>query len=353
MRDTEKHGSGQTVVYAPGVRREVAAFVDAVDAKRVLVLSTAQQSDLGMECVEALGTRAVGLFAKTVMHTPVEVTQEALAHLHSVAADCVVSVGGGSTIGLGKALALRHPLHHIAVPTTYAGSECTPILGQTENGQKTTLSDPKLRPVSVLYDPELVATLPREMTVTSALNAMAHAVEALYARDRTALSDAMAMEGLTAFHTALPHVVHTPDDLQAREDTQRGTWACGTVLGQVGMALHHKLCHTLGGSFGLPHAQTHAIILPHATAFNAKAAATALAPVARLFGGSDPGQALWDFAARLDVPLALRDLGLQKSDLERVVTLATQNPYWNPRPVTADGVRALLERAWAGAPPNA
>jgi len=353
MRDTEQHGSDQTVVYAPGVRREVGTYVDALGAERVLVLSTPQQSDLGLECVEALGARAVGLFAKAAMHTPVEVTQEALAHLHSVTADCVVSVGGGSTIGLGKALALRHPLHHIAVPTTYAGSECTPILGQTEGGQKTTFSDPKLRPDTVLYDPELVATLPGPMTVTSALNAMAHAVEALYARDRTAQSDVMAMEGLTAFQSALPQVVRTPNDLQARVQTQRGTWACGTVLGQVGMALHHKLCHTLGGSFGLPHAQTHAIILPHATAFNATAAATALAPVARLFGGTEPGPALWDFAARLGAPRALRDLGLQQSDLEHTVTLATQNPYWNPRPVTADGVWALLDRAWRGAPPAA
>ena len=239
------------------------------------------------------------------------------------------------------------------MPTTYAGSECTPILGQTENGVKTTLKDPKVLPGVVLYDPELVATLPVSMTVTSALNAMAHAVEALYAQDRTDETSALALAGIEAFQTSLSKVVTAPNDLQAREDTQRGAWACGAVLGRVGMALHHKLCHTLGGSFDLPHAETHAIVLPHAMAYNAVAVPEALAPVAALFDAEDPALAVWNFGRSLGAPLALKDIGLSEADLDKASDLATQNPYWNPRDVTRDGVRALLQRAWSGDRPNA
>ncbi|MBC7738104.1 MAG: iron-containing alcohol dehydrogenase, partial [Candidatus Saccharibacteria bacterium] len=236
-------------------------------------------------------------------------------------------------------------------PTTYAGSEATPILGQTEDGIKTTLNDPRVLPEVILYDPELVVSLPLALTVTSALNAMAHAAEALYAPDRTAASTALATQGLRAFVDGLPRVLAAPTDLDAREATLRGAWACGTVLGQVGMALHHKLCHTLGGSFDLPHAETHAVILPHAIAYNARAAATPLRPICDLLGGTNPGTALYHFAARLNAPRALRDLGLREADLDRAADLATTKPYPNPQPVTRAEIRALLQAAWAGDPP--
>jgi maleylacetate reductase len=287
------------------------------------------------------------------MHTPVEITAEALAHVADVRADCVVSVGGGSTTGLGKAIALRTDLPQVVIPTTYAGSEATPILGQTENGLKTTVTDDRVQPEIIIYDPTLVAGLPVPMTVTSALNAMAHAVEALYARDRNPLSSMLALEGIRAFARALPQVVADPGNLTARGETLYGAWLCGTVLGQVGMALHHKLCHALGGSFNLPHAETHAVILPHAVAYTEPAVAALLAPVAAALGGTGAGAALHAFAARMGAPMALRDLGLKEDDLDRATEIATKNPYWNPRPVDPLPLRALLARAWAGEPPEA
>ncbi|MEM7043233.1 MAG: maleylacetate reductase [Pseudomonadota bacterium] len=352
MLDLSRFADDQTVAFGAGLRKELLPHVRALGAERVLVLTTPQQSDLGLELGGQLGVLAAGIFSKATMHTPVEVTEEALAHSRSVDADCVLAAGGGSTIGLGKALALRTKISQIALPTTYAGSECTPILGQTENGVKTTLKDPKVRPDVVLYDPELVATLPAAMTVTSALNAIAHAIEALYAQDRTPASDELALLGIEAFKSALPTVTKNPGDLKAREETQRGAWACGTVLGRVGMALHHKLCHTLGGSFDLPHAETHAIVLPHAAAYNAAAVPDLLAPAAKLFGESDPGLGLWQFAKSLGAPLALADLGLKEADLDRAAELATKNPYSNPRDVTFDGIRGLLQRAWSGEAPK-
>jgi maleylacetate reductase len=341
------------VRFGPGVRHQLADEIGQLGCRRALILSTPPQADSAMEMAADLKGMAAGVFTRAAMHTPVAVTEEAMEHARSVDADCVVALGGGSTTGLGKAIAYRTDLPQIVIPTTYAGSEATWILGQTENGEKTTLTDPKVQPEVILYDAELVATLPVAMTVTSALNAMAHAVEALYAKDRTDASTALALEGLAAFQRSLPGVIADPRDLSAREATQEGAWACGTVLGQVGMALHHKLCHTLGGSLNLPHAETHAIILPHAMAYNLSAAGAELAPVAAMFGQKDAAVALWDFARSLGAPMALKDLGVTEADLDRMADLAATNPYWNPREITKDGIRALLGRAWEGAAPHA
>jgi alcohol dehydrogenase class IV len=344
--------NGQKVRFGAGLRNDICAELAELGSNKALILSTPQQVDMAMELATTIGDRAAGVFTRATMHTPVGVTEEAVEHALSVHADCIVSIGGGSTIGLGKAIALRTGLPQIAIPTTYAGSEATPILGQTEDGIKTTLTDPKVLPRVILYDPELVASLPPAMTVTSALNAMAHAAEALYAKDRTDQTTELAIDGLKGFAEGLPNVVENPDDLKAREETQRGAWACGTVLGLVGMALHHKLCHTLGGSFNLPHAETHAVVLPHAIAYNAAGVPELLAPVSEILGGSEPGQALWDFSKSMGAPMALRDFGLSEADLNRATEIALKNPYWNPQPVTADGLRTLLRNAWAGNAPS-
>ncbi|MDM7932437.1 maleylacetate reductase [Tabrizicola sp.] len=339
------------VRFGAGVRHAVDEEMDRLGLSRALILTTPQQADTGAKFAERLGARAVGVFSGAAMHTPVPVSEDATAMAIRLGADCVVAVGGGSTTGLGKAIALRTDLPQIVVPTTYAGSEATGILGQTEAGRKTTITTPKVQPEVILYDAELVRSLPVGMTVTSALNAMAHAAEGLYAQNRSPISSLMALEGLRAFHAALPRVLDNPDDLKARGETLYGAWLCGTVLGQVGMALHHKLCHTLGGSFDLPHAETHAVILPHAIAYNQQAAAGELAPVATIFGGPAPGKALHDFATRMKAPLALRDLGLREADLDRAADIASENPYWNPAPVNRAGLRRLLQAAWAGDAP--
>ncbi|MDR7124776.1 maleylacetate reductase [Pseudotabrizicola sp. 4114] len=340
------------VRFGAGIRSSVGEEMEALGVSRALILTTPQQSDMADEFEGYCGSRAVGRFTGATMHTPVEVSEQATELARNLGADVVISVGGGSTTGLGKAIALRTDLPQIVVPTTYAGSEATGILGQTENGVKTTLTSAKVQPEVILYDAELVTSLPVAMTVASALNAMAHAAEGLYARDRSPISSLMAVEGLRAFRDALPKVIAVPGDVGPRGETLYGAWLCGTVLGQVGMALHHKLCHTLGGSFDLPHAETHAIILPHAIAFNDHAVPDLLAPLGDLFGMA-PGPGLWQFAKAAGAPMALRDLGLAEADLDRAADLATANPYWNPRPVTRDGVRRLLQAAWAGECPDA
>jgi maleylacetate reductase len=339
------------IIFGPGSLGQLADAITGQGCKRALILSTPHQSAEAEGIAAVLGPLSAGLFTDATMHTPVDVTERAMATYRAAGADCVVSLGGGSTIGLGKAIAYRNDAPQIVVATTYAGSEVTPILGQTENGEKTTVRAASILPEVVIYDPELTVGLPVAMSVSSGLNAMAHAVEGLYARDRNPISSMMAMEGLRALKQALPRILNEQQDLGARGDALYGAWLCGTVLGTVGMALHHKLCHTLGGSFDLPHSETHAIVLPHSAAYNAHAAAEELKSAADLFGGS-LGAGLYDFAASINAPTALRDLGMKEADLDRAADLATRNPYWNPRPIERQAIRALLQNAWEGARPQ-
>jgi maleylacetate reductase len=339
------------VVFGHGTLAKVPDEVARLGRSRALVLSTPQQQAQAQALAATLGRSAAGVFAGAAMHTPLDVTETAVAAFAAAGADCVVSLGGGSTTGLGKAIALRTGADQVAVPTTYAGSEMTDILGETAGGEKTTRRDPAIRPEVVVYDVDLTLTLPLALTVTSALNAIAHAMEGFYAPDRNPVTEALSRDALRAFRSALPALAADPGDRAARADALFAAWGCSTTLGQVSMALHHKLAHVLGGSFGLPHAETHAVLLPHTTAYNEDAVDGALSPIAETFGGGRAGAGLWHFAQALQAPLSLRSLGLTEPDLDRAAGIATRNPYANPRPVTRDGIRALLQAAYDGQSP--
>jgi maleylacetate reductase len=205
----------------------------------------------------------------------------------------------------------------------------------------------------VLYDPRLSATLPLGMSIVSGMNAIAHAAEGLYARDGNPVMSLMAEEGIRALAGGLVGIADNEADMEARSKCLYGAWLCGTVLGHVGMALHHKLCHTLGGSFVLPHAETHTVVLPHALAYNAPAAPEAMARIAAAIGEPEAPLGLHKLALRLGAPTALRDIGMKEEDLDRACEIALSNPYWNPRPIERQPIRALLQRAWEGAPPEA
>jgi maleylacetate reductase len=344
------------VRFGPGSVRELPDEVAALGLSRVLVLCSPEQEETGRLVASALGDRAAGVLAEARMHVPVEVAARARDVARELGADGCVAVGGGSAVGLGKAIALEHGLPVIAVPTTYAGSEMTPVWGLTEGGTKRTGRDPKVLPRSVIYDPELTTTLPAQLSATSGMNAIAHAVEGLYAPDATPIVSLMAEEGARALAAALPGVVADGSDLEARSEAQYGAWLCGAVLGATTMSLHHKLCHTLGGTLDLPHAQTHTVVLPHALAYNAPAAPVAVAALSRALGGAaDPARELWELAGRLGAPRSLAELGMVSEDIGRIADLAVAgwvgSGYRNPRPVTRDGVEALLRAAWAGEPP--
>ncbi|WP_137892975.1 maleylacetate reductase [Ramlibacter sp. 2FC] len=338
------------IVFGTGALGKLPEEVRRLSATRALLLCTPEQQRLAKQVTDLLGPLAVGIFAGAVMHVPAECVERALGEARRHRADVCIAVGGGSTIGLAKAMALVADIRIIAVPTTYAGSEVTPIYGITTDGLKKTGRDVRVLPRTVIYDPDLTLTLPAAISVASGMNAMAHAAEGLYARDRNPVCSLMAEEGLRALARSLPVLATNGADREARASALYGAWLCGSVLGSVGMALHHKLCHTLGGTFNLPHAELHTVMLPHAIGYNEVVASDAAARIASAIGSSRAGAGLQDLARRCGAPLALKDIGMKAEDLPRAADLACQDPYWNPRAFQRSDVLELLQRAFDGVP---
>lgn len=359
------------VVFGVGALDRLEVELDALGSCRALLLCTPEQRPAVDGIADRLRARSAGIFDRAVMHVPIEVAREARALADRLGADCAIAFGGGSTIGLGKAMALDSGLPIVAVPTTYAGSEMTPIYGLTEGGEKRTGTDARVLPRTVIYDPTLTLTLPPALSITSGINAIAHAAEGLYAAHASPVTKLMAQEGIRALAAGLPHIHADPADLDARSDALYGAWLCGAVLAHGGMALHHKLCHTLGGRFNLPHAQTHTVMLPQVLAFNSPSAREAMERMALALGAADGAKGLkgeegvegekgadavpariWDLAHRQGAPTSLRALGLNETDLDAAADAAVETPYWNPRPVDRAAIRAVLQAAYDGARPG-
>ncbi|HBO4788444.1 TPA: maleylacetate reductase [Pseudomonas aeruginosa] len=347
-------GTPSRVVFGSGALERLAEEIQRLGAKRALILTTPEQRAMGDEVARLLADPCAGVYPKAVMHVPLEVAQAAREQAQRLGADCCVAVGGGSTIGLGKAIALTSGLPIVAVPTTYAGSEMTPIWGLTENRLKKTGRDSRVLPRTVIYDPRLTHTLPVDISACSGMNAMAHAVEALYAQDANPVISLMAEESIRALAESLPAVVADPQDESAREAALYGAWLAGTCLGSVGMAIHHKLCHTLGGTFNLPHAQAHAIMLPHSVHYNREAAEAPLKRAARALGGTEAaevGPLLYALNRKLGIPLDLASIGFPPEGPAETARIACDSPYYNPRPFERGPIQALLEHARAGLAP--
>jgi maleylacetate reductase len=340
------------VVFGAGSLRHLPREIDLLGARRALVLCTPGQRAGAERIAAMIGDRCAGIFDGAVMHVPIETARQARETAARLNADCAIAFGGGSTTGLGKAIALESPLPILAIPTTYAGSEMTPIYGITEAGLKRTGRDMRVLPKAVIYDPELTLGLPPALSVVSGINAIAHAAEGLYALDANPIMSLFAEEGIRALAQGLPKVAADPRDPDGRTQCLYGAWLCGTVLGNVGMALHHKLCHTLGGSCNLPHAETHTVVLPHALAYNAAAAPQAMRRIAAALNASDAAQGIFDLARSLGAPTALKDIGMPQNELDRCAGIAAQNAYANPRPIEKAAIRALLDNAWHGERPR-
>jgi alcohol dehydrogenase class IV len=360
------------VVFGPGALDRVGVELERLGVERALVLCTARQRALAEDVARRIGGRAAGIFDGAVMHVPVETAAAAHALAVQLGADGCVAVGGGTAIGLGKAIALTvaapgvFPI--LAIPTTFSGSEMTPIHGTTSRGQKKTGRDPRVLPRTVIYDPQLLMALPARVVGPSGMNAVAHCVEALWAADANPITSLVAEEGIRALVASLPRVVQAPDDPEARAEALYGAWLAGTALGAVTMGLHHRLCHVLGGRFNLSHAESHAALLPQVVAFNRAAAPEAMARIGRALGlgrGRDPAQALFELGRGLGISMALADLARDAVDLgaeqirlteggldEATRLVLERAPPVNPRPIEHPALRQLLEDAWNGRPPS-
>ncbi len=331
------------VIFGRGTLSQAKDEAARLGIRRPLVITTAHQADVGARVAAA--TDGV-VHPHAAMHTPVSVTEQAMEVMLAEGCDGTIAFGGGSSTGLGKAIAFRTDCPQLVIPTSYAGSEMTNILGEAAAGEKVTKRDARIQPETVIYDPDLLATLPAAFAAASGMNAIAHAVEGLYAVDGNPIVSLMAEEGIRALATALPR------GKLGHDEALYGAWLCAATLGSVSMALHHKICHVLGGAFNLPHAETHTVILPHATAYNAAGAPEAILRIARALGSASAATGLFDLAQMLGAPLSLKQIGMTEEGLDKVADIAAANPYANPVPVARDAIRTLLDDAFHGRRPN-
>jgi maleylacetate reductase len=336
------------VVFGVGTLKRLGEEAERIGVKRALVLCTPGQKELAAKAVAELGPCAAGVYPRAMMHVPKEIALDASEEVRRCRADCTVAIGGGSTIGLAKAVSLETGLPSIAVPTTYAGSEMTTIYGLTEHGLKVTGRDARVLPKVTIYDSFLTLSVPPKVVGPSGMNAIAHCVEALYAPDANPVTSLLAEEAIRSLTKYLPIVVREPQNLEARSGALYGAWLAGSALGAVAMGLHHKLCHTLGGAFNRPHAETHAVLLPDVVRYNTGYAKEVIARLSRALGEPDSASGLVKLAKAVGAPTSLKSIGLQENLLDRAADLAVKNPYYNPRPVERNGIRLLLENAYHG-----
>ncbi|MFJ9011397.1 maleylacetate reductase [Streptomyces canus] len=342
----------QRVVFAAGESpAAVAAEVEALGGSKVMLIASDREKELADPIAQEIPV--VLRHEEVVMHVPVEVAERARRAAVDAGADILVSVGGGSTTGLAKAVALTTGLPIVAVPTTYAGSEATNVWGLTEGETKTTGVDDKVLSASVVYDAGLLTTLPGEMTVASGLNAMAHCVDSMWGPRADPIDRALAQEGIRALATGLPAVAHDSTGVEGIERTLYGAYLAAVAFASAGSGMHHKICHVLGGMFNLPHAQTHAVVLPYVLAFNAPHAPEAQSRIAQAFGSRKAGAGLAALREVLDAPRALRDYGMPEDGIAKALgPIIKAIPDNNPAPVTDANLTALLQAAWAGDPIN-
>ena len=341
------HSHPCRVRFGRGTVADTADELVALGARRALLVGTPGRRAYLDALAARLGDRCVGTLGNARQHVPQADADAAVAHANALGADWVVAIGGGSATGLAKAIALRGTVSIACVPTTYSGSEMTPIWGITQDGAKTTGRDDRVRPRLVIYDPDLIGAMPAHLAAASALNALAHCVEALYAADADPITLVTAEEGVRALFRGLENC--DPEALLY------GAWLGGSVLGAASMGLHHKLCHVLGGGFGLPHAETHAILIPHVIAHNAPAAPAAMARLCRATGTATPtacAAALQAMGRAAGVPAGLAEIGFPVDGIPKAIAAALQVRYPNPRPLATVNLERLLGDATHGATPR-
>jgi maleylacetate reductase len=339
------------VLFGVGTFAKLREEVERLGLKRPLFISTPGRRGDVEQAARDLGGMEAAVYAEAVMHVPIATIAAALEAAKAHQADSIIAFGGGSAIDLSKAVALQLDLPSVAVPMTYGGSEVTPFYGYTEDGIKKGKRDRRMLPKTVLYDPALTVSLPGHVSGPSGINAIAHCVEGLYAKNANPIMSLLAAEGIRALAASLPVVIREPGNLDARSGALYGAWLAGVVLGSVGMAVHHNISHVLGGTFNLPHANVHTIVLPHAMAFNREAAPEAMRIAAEALGAADAAQGVYDLAVRIGAPVALKSIGMPEDGLDRAAKLVCEHPYDNPRPVEYAGVRELLENAYRGVRP--
>ncbi len=340
------------VVFGVGARRSLAAEALAIGAERVLLVASPYEDALAADVAGVLGDLVVGRFSDVAQHVPVAKAAAAVEMTRALGADTVVTIGGGSATGFGKAVSLEVDVRQIALPTTYAGSEMTTIYGLTDGDHKRTGTSERVKPDVVVYDPELTLTLPPHIAGPSGMNALAHCVEALYGPGANPIISVVALEGIKALQRSLPTVCSDPEDIEARSDALYGAYLAGVALATGGTALHHKTCHVLGGMFDLSHGDMNAVVLGHAVAYNAPAIPALIGLIADALGVDDAAGGLHRLAADIGAPTSLEAIGMPAAGLDEAARRVVVDAAANVRPPEYESIRRMLDDAFHGRRPR-
>lgn len=340
------------IIFGEGSLSKLNIELEKLGFNKALILTTPNQKNHGKRILDIIGGKAAGHFDQAAMHVPKKTVNDAIKMAMDVKADCTVAIGGGSTTGLGKALAVKENLPNIVVPTTYAGSEMTNIWAVTENTRKVTARDIKAVPILTIYDPELTLSLPPEFAASSGLNAMAQAVVNIATDKMNAMVSTYAIGAVKALAKSLPAIKTDPKNMAARAEALYGACLAGAALGTGTTSLHHKICHTLGGSFNMPHAETHAILLPHSVAFNAVATPIGTAKLAAALNSDDAALSLYYLVEQLGGPKTLKEIGFEEGDIDAAAKITLETPFDNPETVTIKKLQNLLRNAFVGNSPQ-
>jgi len=341
------------VVFAAGALQRVPDEIARLEAHHALLVAGGASTQDAFDTLRgALGDRCVGVVRTSTQHGPSGVADDAVRVARELNADSVVTLGGGSVIGLGKAIVQACDVPLVAIPTTYSGSEMTPIWGRTSDGRKQTWSDVRVLPRTVVYDPELCLGMPPRLAAASGMNALAHCLEALWSAGANPITSVLARNGGRRLIDGLPRVIENPGDLDAHAGNLVGACLAGAALAQAGTAIHHRTCHVLGGGWNLPHAETHAVVLPHSTALVAARRPQAMAEVRKLLDADDPSAAVFELLIGLRLPLSLEALGLPEDALDEAARRVVDACRNDPIAPDEAAVRRMLDDAFFGRAPE-
>ena len=340
------------IVFEVGGADRLAEEIDRLGLERVLFIASPRWGEWVEARLAKLGNRGAGHFDRVVPQAPGELADRLADEAREKGVDGVVALGGGGATGLAKCIALLvDGVRVVAMPTTYSGSEMTSMIGITRDGIKRVARDPRVQPKVVIYDPAMTVSLPAWYTATTGMNALAHCVEALYAERPNPVMGTLAEAGIRALAEGLPAAVRRPADLTARAQALYGAYLAGSVVAVTGVGIHHRVCHVLGGTYGVGHGEANSVILPQAVAYNADAAREAIDQVAGAMGVADAAGGIFDLLAEIGAPTSLAELGFAETDLDRAAELAVETTNYNPRPVDVASVRAMLDDAFHGRRP--